>query len=244
MYILILVVVHYTVFPVFRTRPGDKGIIPLPGSDDSKLFWKNDVASSDIIPTNTTPIGSKSSEYSFMVDINLDNPTANTGSPRILLSRGDPIDMSKETNFLANPDTSTILTVNPNFNVCIYLDKLVNDLYISVQTLSSVDTTIHLFETVIIPNIPVRKSIRLGVSVSSKFFEVYINGYLIRSKAFTNTLRETKGDFQPPIEKILSNTARVKNLRIWNRILSSAEFRLYNSSIDFTLKELPDTCSS
>jgi hypothetical protein len=238
--LLILVLVNYTVVPIFRTTPGGKGFIPIPGSDDSGLFWKT---SKDIKPIEDikTPIATKHENWSYMLDIQIDNPTANTDTPRVLLIRGEPI-IKKPPRYTEN---DTIIKLIPTFNTAIYLDRFTNDLYVSVQTsMQHTATNQTLVESVIVPNIPVRKSVRIGVMVGSKVLEVYVNGYLLRSKTFTEPLRAISGSFYPPSDTLLSNTARVQNLRIWNRPLSPSEFRSYGEALDLNLKDLPDSCSA
>jgi len=247
--LLVLVIVNYTLYPIFRTVPGGKGFIPIPGTDDSKLFW---LSSQSIQPIHEskTPVAKLVQNWSYLLDIQVDNPTANTGAPRILFLRGSAQKPAKTFT-----ESDTILKIAPDFNTAIYLDKLTNDLYVAIQTIASskVSSTTGtsaskniskqvFVETIPIQNIPVRKSVRIGVMISSNIFEVYINGYLIRSKTFTAPVREITGSFYPPSDTILSNTARVKNLRIWNRTLSPAEFRSYGSPMDFDLKDIPDSC--
>lgn len=236
--LLILVLVHYTITPIFRLRPGDKGVVGLPGSDDSKVYWKTE-KELQILEETSTPIGSLTENWSFLLDIQVDNPTANTGKPRILFTRGDtPKELSGGFH-----ESDTILTVNPSFNVCMYLDKLTNDLFISVQT-KKADTSQPgpSIETVVLPNLPVRKAVRLGVFIGSRVLEVYVNGMLVRSKAFSNSVASNRGSFQPPKHDILTTTARVGNLHLWPRPLSPSEFRAYGSATNFELKEIADSC--
>ena len=234
--ILILVLVHYTIKPIFRINPGDKGIIGLPGTNDSKLFWENPDTLTKI-SDRSTPLGSIVENWSMSLDIQVDNPTSNTDTPRILFTRGQ--DYVESTRTFSESDT--ILTINPSFNLCIYLDRLTNDLYVAVQT-KNVKTNAIVLQIVSVPNIPVRSSIRLGVFVGSKVLEVYVNGHLLRSKAFPESIINVVGALQPPLNKILSTTARVSNLRIWARPVSPAEFRSYGTSTEFSLKEISDTC--
>ena len=147
--VLLLVLVHFTITPIFKLRGGDKGIIPLPGSNDSTTFWKTQ---SDLKPIKDTdtPLGSLVENWSFILDIQLDNPTANTDRPRVLFTRGlQYVEPTAPYN-----QTDTILTINPSFNVCVFLDRLTNDLFVAVQT-KSPDTTMPTLETIIVPNIPV-----------------------------------------------------------------------------------------
>ena len=54
--LLCLVVIHFTYTPIFITRPGSKGVIPLPGTDDEYLAWKT-AETIRSIPQGQTPIG-------------------------------------------------------------------------------------------------------------------------------------------------------------------------------------------
>jgi hypothetical protein len=235
--LLLLVLINYTITPIFRTRPGGKGVIPLPGTDDSSLFWKN-INAVDVLPDNTTPINSKFQLYSFLLDIQVDDPAAGPIITRVLFSRGGVITVPEQ----PYSSSDTILVVNPSFNTIIYLDHLTNDLHVALQTLQTVGTTSQtLVESITVPNMPVRKAIRLGVMVGDRVLEVYINGYLVRSKTFTNPVRAITGDIQPPYIK---SVARVANLRIWNRPLSPSEFRAYGSATDFDIMAVKDSCGA
>lgn len=238
--LLLLVLVNYTITPIFRTRPGGKGVIPLPGTDDSSLFWKN-TNNISVIADQNTPINSKSKLYSFLLDIQVDDPTAATSMPRVLFSRGGIVTDPEQ----PYSSTDTILVLNPSFNSIVYLDHLTNDLHVAVQTIESNETTPQvLVESIIIPNIPVRKAVRLGVMVGDRVLEVYINGYLVRSKTFSKPVRDIVGDIQPPADNILSRVARVANLRIWDRPLSPSEFRAYGSATDFDMLPVADSCAA
>lgn len=236
--VAILVLVHYMITPIFITKPGEKGYIPLPGTDDALIYWKN---STDIksIPEAETPLGQIFENWSMALDIQVDNPTANTTYPRILFSRGQKL------NTPTGPYTasSTILTINPDFNCCIWLDRLTNDLNVSVQTRSENGQQAFV-ETIQVPNVPVGKSIRVGVMVGSRVLEVYVNGYLAKSKTFLKGLRSVPGELQPPFDTILSTTARVLNLRVWPRPLSPSEFRALGPPANMDIKDMPDSCAA
>lgn len=238
--LLILVLIHYLYTPIFILKPGSKGYIHLPGSDDSELFWKtsNDIKS---ISDTKTPIGTSVQNYSFLLDFQIDNPTANTQSPRVLLVRGAKLNPFSGTYSAQD----TIQKVLQDFNVIVYLDRITNDLNICVQTAASASTNYVYLENILVPNIPIRKPIRLGVMVGSKVLEVYINGFLVRSITYMNPLKDIVGEFQPPLDNVLSATAQVRNLRLWNRVISPAEFRYYGKSdVNFDIKDIPDSCLS
>lgn len=235
--LLVLVLVHFTLTPIFITRPGGKGIVPLPGTDDSKVYWKR--SESALVPLRDveTPLGSAFENYSMMLDIQIDNPTTNTDAPRVLFTRGT--ETKRGVTFTAQ---DTILTMNDQFNLILYLDRITNDLNVTIQTMGSGSTVV--LENITVPNIPAGRTVRIGVMVGSRVLEVYVNGYLARSKAFTNSVRSVVGNIYPPEDKILSSTARVSNLRLWGRPLSPSEFRAYGSPDPYDRKEMPDSCAS
>jgi len=236
---LLLVLVNYTVTPIFRLNPGGKGLISLPGSDDSVVYWQDP---GNVTPQNTmASIGTLTQDWSFLLDVHLDNPTANTGKPRILFSRGPGITTP------AAPwvdGSSTILTLL-DFNVCVYLDALTNDLYVSTELLSTDGSSSPRILSITVPNIPVGKAIRLGVFVGSKVLEVYVNGYLLSNIAFPNTVKAVLGNFNPPTGNI-TTVAQVANLRVWPRPVSPAEFRAYGSPPNgvFKFNAMPNSCPS
>jgi hypothetical protein len=235
--LLVLVLVHFTLTPIFITRPGGKGIVPLPGTDDSKVYWKR--SESALVPLKDveTPLGTTFENYSMMLDIQIDNPTTNTDAPRVLFTRGT--ETKKGVTFTAQ---DTILTMNDQFNLILYLDRITNDLNVTIQTMGSGSTVV--LENITVPNIPAGRTVRIGVMVGSRVLEVYVNGYLARSKAFSNSVRSVVGNIYPPEDKILSSTARVSNLRLWGRPLSPSEFRAYGSPESYDRKEMPDSCAS
>ena len=232
--VLLLTLVHFTITPVFKTIPGGQGYISMPGSDDSTLYWKKE-SELIILKDTETVLGTNTQNYSMMLDIQVDNPTANTNFPRVLFSRGALL--SQPTEYT---ERDTILSLAKSFNLILYLDRMTNDLNIVVQTQTLNGAT--TLESIMIPNIPVGKSVRIGVMTGSKVLEVYLNGYLVKSRAFTNSVREVVGQIQPPDDTVLSATARVRNLRLWNRPLSPSEFRSYGGADDFGRKPFPDSC--
>jgi len=233
--LLLLIIINYTLFPIFKVRPGGRGVIPIPGSNDEKLYW-TDI--NKIATIQDTDLGSQVDNWSMMLDIQVDNPTVNTQFPRVLFARG-PVPTTEPTNYTEN---DTILDINPSFNVIMYLHPLINDLYITVQTTSNDGNSTIMLESAVIPNVPVGKSIRLGLMVGSRSFEVYINGYLGKTKTFPGSISNITGNFQPPKSSIIASTARVMNLRIWKRVLTASEFRAYKTASEFPIVAVPDSC--
>jgi hypothetical protein len=232
--IVILIIVHFTITPVFKSEPGKKGLIALPGSDDSQLFWKKGSTITDL----SGSLVNTAKNYSFTFDFILDDATRKIDMPKVIFSRGPSFQYPSSYN-----DTDTISTITPSFNVCVYLEKTTNNLIVAVQTINTNESgTTYPITSIEIPNIPVRKQISLGVMVGDKALEVYVNGYLAKTKNYLYPIREEKGDFIAPTEEI-QNSIRIQDLRLWNRPLSPPEFRAYVSTgTQFELKEIQDTC--
>lgn len=238
--LLILVLVNYLITPIFRTTPGGKGFIPVPGMDDVTVYWKHE-KDVKILKDTEIGLGAATENWSYIVDCIVDNPTSNTNYPRVLFTRG---------NLMATPsgaykDNDTIRSIAPNFNTIVYLDRMTNDLNIAVQLIHGQGSSQTIVvEQIQIPNVPVRKPIRLGVMVGSKVLEVYINGMLVRSKTYTLPVRAARGEIQPANDAILSSTARIANLRVFNYPLSPSQFRAYGGPDPIPLKALPpDSCA-
>lgn len=239
-FVVVLVIIHFTVRPIFKFNPGDKGVIGLPGSNDEKLFWKTDGTQINVTDA-MSGLGQTSSNWSMLLDIQVDDALANTGKPRILVARSDaaPLDAKWA-------PTDTIQKLVPRFNVVWYLDPINNDLIITVQTSGAQgDGTRNVFlESATIPNLPVTKAVRIGLMLGENVMEVYVNGTLAKTKSFTNSVASISGAFYGPDSIITARTARVRNLRLFARPLTPAEFRAYGRATDFGRRMMADTCVS
>jgi hypothetical protein len=124
------------------------------------------------------------------------------------------------------------------------LDGSTNDLNVSTATFKQVTQgtttqTLSSIETITIPNIPVNKSIRLMVGLAEQFMEVYVNGYLVKSRTYQAgyTLPTVKGRYIYPTP-LSASPAKVKNLTLWNQILPASFYRVNgtpSATIDTTI---------
>lgn len=206
MVILLLFVDKY-ITPIFRSQPGSPGIITLPGADTGILFWKTN---SDTIKNEATPIQQKYFDYSFIVDIFIENPIYFTNQPRILFSRGGmPVDTT------ASANRTTLLSVLQYYNIVVALLPDTTDMIVSVLNQN------HIMENIIIPNIIIQNSFRLGVVIMDKAFEVYINGRLMKTRSYGAPLLDVRGD----IVAGSTNVAKLRTLKIWDHALIAPEIR-------------------
>ena len=230
---VILLFVHYFIKPIFSLQPGSPGLIPVPGFDNGILYW--DKTNPGEIANAELPISEIYYNYSLIVDIYIQNPFQFSKSPRILFSRGATYKQS-------NP-ADTILGIVSNYNMVFGLLPDTNDLIIS--TLNKDNN----MENAIIPNIPVQKSFRLGIILMENALEVYVNGHLMKTRKFSSCVKDVKGNITPS-KGIESSIAKMRNLKIWPKVLTTSEIRYakppMSSDKDFSPKPMPNssTCAS
>jgi len=210
-----LTLVHFFVTPIFKVRIGRGGFIPIPGSNDSKIFWQSNTSP---VPREATPIGDTPFNYSITLDVYLNNPTGYLpdNQYRIVMVRKEALlDSSMQ---VKNPDTLAT-QLNGLYNLAIYFDKDTNDLIVTVIT------TNNNQESVIIENAPTRQPFRVGVAVGSNSLDVYMNGRLYKSKPLMANPIEIRNSLfiGPPVE--VGDFIQARQLQIWDRLLQPAEFR-------------------
>lgn len=217
--IIITLIVHYFVTPVYRTKPGAPGLITLPGTDNGVIFWNGSgpYPGVSLIKDNDLPISNAYFNYSFIVDIFIQDPMQFSLIPHVILSRAPENQ--------ANPTaTDGITSVIPTYNFAIALKPNVTDLIISMMNVNGQP------EDIDIKNVPVQIPFRLGVVIMEKVMEIYINGRLMKTKKFEADLADIKGDIRPASGNEL-NIAKLQNLKIWNSILSTNEIAQANPSM-------------
>jgi hypothetical protein len=225
--VVILLFVHFFISPIFRLYPGAPGVIPIPGWDDGTLFWDKGI--SNIIPNTELPISDKYSSYSVSMDIFIENPFQFAKSHRIIFSRGG--------TYTETPG-DTLTSILSRYNLVVALLPDTNDLIVSTLNVN------NNMENVIISNVPVQEPFRLTIVMLDNAMEVYVNGQLSKTRTFSNALLPSMGDVQPGL---LSNVAKIRNLKIWPRILVTNEVRYIKPSLaeasDFGAGPIPTSTS-
>lgn len=206
---IIMLFIHFFITPIFSTQPGAPGIITLPGLDKGVLFWNK--SSPEKILNSAMPIQNMAFGYSFMIDIFIVNPHVHFSTrPRILFRRGGTLRQT--------PTGNTLAGMIDNYNIVGALLPDANDLLISVLNTS------NNTENIIIPNVPVQEPFRLGVVLMNQAMEVYINGHLMKTRAFTNPPKDVIGDVYP-LGDTETTLAKLQNFKVWASILTSPEIR-------------------
>ena len=226
---IILVVIHTFITPIFQFQPGAPGIIPV-GMDDGTLFWDKGKSTATIKEADL-PIASSSFNYSLIVDMFIENPANFTKTPRLLFTRGGSVITPSTSG-----TSSTLLSIFSTYNIAVALEPDTTDIIVSVLDTNSQS------QNITISNVPVQKTFRLGIVVMDHALEVYMNNQLINTKTLINPPKSVVGDIIPDIKMI-----KMRNLKIWNRVLSSPEIRNASPSIssdsDFDAGPIPSTAT-
>jgi hypothetical protein len=185
------------------------------------------------IQNTELPIQNQYFGYTFILDVFIENPMQFSTHPRVLFSRGaTPLD---------TPVGKTLTGMFSAYNVVMALLPDTNDMIVSVM-----NTGNHA-ENVIVPNVPVQQPFRVGVVVMEQALEVYLNGYLMKTRKFSAPPKDVKGDILPVAGKEVT-MARVRNFKVWSRLLSTAEIREARppmlSSAKFGAGPIPSTAGA
>jgi len=214
---VLLLFIHYFITPVFSVHPGAPGMIPVPGWDDGVLYWENTNPSQ--ILNKDLPIQNQYCGYSLMMDMFIQNPLQFSKQPRILFSRGG--------NRLNQPMGDTVIGVMNPYNLVVALLPDTNDMIVSVLNKD------YNMENVIIPNVPIQEPFRLGIVLMEQALEVYLNGRLMKTRTFSAAPMDVKGDIYPATG-VEANIAKIRNLKIWGRILTTSEIRYAKPDLSTT----------
>lgn len=203
--VVIILFIHFFITPIYNFLPISPGKL---GFDDGILFWNK--TNPSLIPNKNLPISQIYFNYSLNLDMFIQNQYQFSNYPRILFSRG--------AEYRDKPTGNTISGVLSNYNLVIALKSDINDLIVSVLNKDN-----HM-EHVIISNVPIQESFRIGIIVLELALEVYLNGRLVKTQTFSAPPKDVKGDISPAKGSEL-NIAKLRNLKIWQRILTTSEIR-------------------
>ncbi len=165
--VLVLVVIHYTVTPIFKIKKDGSGIIPVPGmtADDGKIYWEN-TPMHGVLEEKAT-ILERATGYTVQMDIYFDdiNQDRDPKIPRPLFLRYNPAGVVRQP---------------VDYSLGIFLAPDINDIHVIVKT-SAKDSQI-----IVMKNIPAKVPIRIGVTVGDNYFEAYRDGELVSSRTFAS----------------------------------------------------------
>jgi hypothetical protein len=241
----ILLLVHYTLYPIFQFQPGGKGLIPIPGFKDNKTFWPPGSSQAapmqDISDILVFSNGNQvTSNWAFTLDICIICPMAQItdkqvpNTPISIPSSIYRLIFNRGGTYPAQRTGDMITGVVTGYNVAIALVPDTTDLIVSVLDSNGnpVNATIY--------NAPVQAPFRIGVVLMDMAFEVYLNGKLVQTMVLSRGINSNIGFFQGPQKGTTSTTdmtdiVRVGNLNIWSRTVQPAEIRYAKPTLMATL---------
>lgn len=217
--LIVLIIVHYTITPIFKTTTG-KGYIPVPGIRTTGfLYWPRPVH--DDFNELNTPLQNISENYSLTVDFYFSDLTSglNQTQFRPIFTRYNPVSQTQMTP-----------------NLAMYLEPHVNDIIVKVFTREQTQEIIR------VRNVVAKTPLRIGVVMGSNYFEVYRNGLLVGTRTLGSQPSNSTGIIQSNPGAVVSTASASAatacpsgdtsgplgysmNLNFWNRILSPAEMR-------------------
>lgn len=228
---LILVFVHFTVFPIFALTPNDAGILVISGASDREMAYKNN----DALPSNQRNKNIPRTalpdicNYTIGIDIKIDPPVQKNmqNYPIVILYR----DSKPVTSYASAKNTelgepTKLSDVYQNTNIIVWAGGQSKDIHVTLVTAAGEKSMNVLIR-------PDSKTVwfRLSIVVADSFAEIYMNGSL---KATINTpdgLKQITGtDFYPPVVAPEIGGITVANMAMWPRLLTSKEIRLYESA--------------
>jgi hypothetical protein len=208
--IAVLLVVHYTIRPIFKFSPDNGGIIPVPfAKTGATAYWKTP---RELVPLTDkkTVISEIPYNYSFAADIVLIDPIRANDSYRPILIRGpSPSQMP------AVVSGNSLHAGLGDVNIALVLEKNTNDLRVT----TTLNTPTRSKENIIVRNIPIGTPFTVGVILASNYMEVYMNGKLYETKTFVANPGEFVSAILPPAQEN-ADIFRIRNLRIWPRVVS------------------------
>lgn len=208
--VFVILAISFFITPIIKLRPGDPGLFYIPLKDDGTLFWPK--GKDNEIENKMLPISDTSYNYSLIVDMLVQDPNPFSRNIRLLFARGPTYRSS-------SPTSSTIPTeLLSNYNLMVGLMPDTNDMIVSVLNKDSNS------ENVIVSNLPIQEVFRLGIVVMENTLEVYLNGHLVKTRSYVSPPKAVTGPMTGGAGKDVT-VAKLRNLKVWNRILRTAEIR-------------------
>jgi hypothetical protein len=169
---LVLVVINYTVTPIFSFYPGSPGLIPIPGVTNDLVYWKDKTqpAFSDPVPKKDEKLYGTSyvNMFSFGIDLYVRELAASNASTRIILYKASaPIQAPPKMDVTFTGD-SFINYMKKRSSMVMYLTDT-NDLVVTFFSGSK------QYNTAPIKNIPLYTPFRITLVVEDRMFTIYLN---------------------------------------------------------------------
>ena len=242
---LLLALVHYTMYPIFKFRPGQKGLILIPSMGDNQVYWNN---RKQPPPLSAVPVNPDDplvdypfiNNFSFSIDLFIRRLSVTDTRNRLILAKAN----ASLSPAVAPPNTNTTaahpLSLGPNTS---------QDLITYAKAKTSMimyfgdnnDLNLVFFsgtQSIEIPitplqNIPLNTPFRICVVVEEKLVTIYLNGKQAFQRTSSSTITLNTGSAQqtspqkfysaPSWSELPMKSIYVQNFNLWPRPLSHPE---------------------
>jgi hypothetical protein len=227
---LILLLVHFTIKPVFRFMPGGVGLIPVPGQTDDKVYWntKKQPVASAMVPNEDDELAAYPfvNNFSFSVDLYVRRLTDTNRKNRLILYKTNRRGAELGTPLPPPPENTTLVDyMADNSSMIVYLTDT-NDLLVTFFS----GTNPTQYSSPAIKNVPLYTPFRVSVVVESKTFTVYLNGKQTFQRVAPSPLSLNSSSaaltgqqrfFAPPAwADQPTKSVFVQNFHVWPRAIS------------------------
>jgi hypothetical protein len=231
---LILLLVHFTVKPIFRFVPGGKGFIGIPGTSDDKVYWneRKQPLPRSMAPLEIDDLASYpfDKNFSFSVDLYVRKVPETAVKNRVILIKSTAPDASGNTLFetapaagIDNIDSYMNPTSGKKGAMVMYLTET-NDLVVTFFNNSSNSSIAYASRPIY--NIPLYTPFRITVVTEERMFTLYMNGKQVFQRIIPNTLTAATPQrfYSPPSwAESPSKTIFLQNFHLWPRAINSTE---------------------
>jgi hypothetical protein len=235
---LVLVLVHFTIRPVFKFTPGSAGIIRVTAPTDDKVYWnaKAQPPAEDCVPKQGDSLESYdfTNNFSFSVDLYVRKMTDTAPNKRVILYKtykyGSDLStaIAGPSGLSAGPATDAVREtfMQSKCSMYMYLSDTNN---LGLTFFAGPSGTAYSIRE--IENIPFYTPFRVTVVVEEKTFTMYINAKqtfqrVVPSILSLNTsggLATTSQRFYSPPAWANSQTVFLQNFHLWPRAISYPE---------------------
>lgn len=231
---LILVAVHFTMFPIFALTANDPGIIVVSGTSDRELAYTSSDNNTPVpanarnkkLPKTTLP---DICNYTIGVDVWVDDTKRVNHLEPIFYRDKKPVGLTDASTVTTE---ASLASKYSSTNIIAWTTgdtKQLNVTLIGISEQKSMTTPLPTDN---------KKWFRLTVVLADSFAEVYINGSLKSTINMPSGLKQIQNtDFYPPV--IDGGGITIANMAMWPRLLSSKEIRTFESAPMSTVAPAP-----
>ena len=236
---LIVMFVHFTIYPIVALTANDPGIIVVSGTSDRELAYKNNDATPSTVRNKHIPRTTLPDICNYTIGFDLQIAPIILSNivpyPVVILYRealaSNPTPPLPPVSGYASAVAGSLHSVYQNTNLIVWADGTTKNIQVSLITTDANNQTVETSLSKEITPVFTRPWIRLAIVVADSFIEVYVDGLLNSTLNTPNSLKQIHlTDFYPPVVPPDVGGITIANMSMWPRILTSKEIRRYEAT--------------